>query len=458
MTLRGASAGLVLAGLILTACGGGENPSGPTPPPVTVGPTVVGVTPTSGPVAGGTEVAVSGANFAAGATVTIGGVAATNVRVISSTSILAVTGAHAAGAVDVVVTVSGLSSTLSPGFTYVVLPPPTIASIAPASGSTAGGTAVTISGTNFAAGATVTFGGTSATGVTVASPTSLQAVTPARPAGQADVVVTVGGQSATLSKGFAFFTPGQNQLPVISSITIQSAQANAPSNFADLDGEVAVSATVTDAETPVSQLIYEWSAPLGTFTGTGSAVRWRAPATAPTPASVTITLKVSEVIGGTTETQSTSKAATLSLHNSLKEIGDMSRQFLLDFSDSKLSPSYVVRDFWDGCPGKADELSDVATNRRDFVILSSTIGPANPVSVDFKAGCVVPKYGFRSGDGCAVVQCEWHDKELSTGTLGTTIGPDYLTAVYRNDRWWLCNSDFPLGTHTNPVTGASFIR
>jgi hypothetical protein len=136
----------------------------------------------------------------------------------------------------------------------------------------------------------------------------------------------------------------------------------------------------------------------------------------------------------------------------------MSRQFLLDFSDSKLAPSYVVRDFYDGCTGKAEELADVATNRKDFVILSSTIGLANPVSVGFKAGCVVPKYGTRAGDGCAVVQCEWHDKELSTGLLGTTKGPDYLTAVYRNSRWWLCNSDFPSGSHTNPLTGATFIR
>ena len=56
----------------------------------------------------------------------------------------------------VTVTVNGQSGSLTNGFTYVV--PPTVSSVSPNSGSTAGGTAVTITGTNFVAGATVTFG------------------------------------------------------------------------------------------------------------------------------------------------------------------------------------------------------------------------------------------------------------------------------------------------------------
>ena len=43
-------------------------------------------------------------------------------------------------------------------------PAPTVSSISPVSGTTAGGTAVTITGTGFTAGATVNFGGTAATG------------------------------------------------------------------------------------------------------------------------------------------------------------------------------------------------------------------------------------------------------------------------------------------------------
>lgn len=209
MTLSKVFAGLVLAGVTLTACGGADSPTGPTDPPVTIGPTVLSVSPATGPAAGGTEVTIGGANFAAGATVIIGGVTATNVQFVSSASLKVTTPARAAGPADVTVTVDGRSSTLTAGFTYVLLPP-TISGISPASGSTAGGTTVTVSGTNFAAGASLTIGGVAATGVTVLSATSLRAVTGARAAGVADVVVAVGAQSATLTRGFTYVVPGPN--------------------------------------------------------------------------------------------------------------------------------------------------------------------------------------------------------------------------------------------------------
>ena len=72
--------------------------------------------------------------------------------------------------------------------------PPTVTSVSPVSGSTAGGTAVTITGTNFAAGATVTFGGTPATNVVVVSATQITATTPAHAAGAVTMTVTVNGQ------------------------------------------------------------------------------------------------------------------------------------------------------------------------------------------------------------------------------------------------------------------------
>jgi hypothetical protein len=448
---------LALSAVALTACGD-KTTTNPTGPSVVIGPTVTAVSPTTGATLGGTAVTISGLNFAAGAAVTIGGVAATSATVVSSTTITAVAGAHAAGAADVVVTQGDQSSTLAAAFTYVTLPPPTVSSISPSAGTSAGGTTVTIAGTNFAAGAAVTIGGVAATSVTVVSSTSLTAVTGAHATGAADVVVTVGGQTGTLAKAFTYVTPGQNYLPVISSLTIQSSQSNAPADFADLNESVPVTAVVTDAETPVNQLTLEWSADLGTITGTGTSVLWRMPAAATTPRAATITLKVSEALGGSAGSQSTSAKATLSLHDSASEIGAMSRQFLLDFSDSSLTPSYVVRNFYDGCSGKAAELSDVTDNRTYYTIRSFTIGQPTSVSVAFKAGCVVPNRGTKAGDGCAIVQCEWHDTYKSTGEPGTTIGPDYLTLVYRTNRWWLCNSDFPSGIRTTPFGAAAFIR
>lgn len=67
---------------------------------------------------------------------------------------------------------------------------PTVTSVSANSGSTAGGTNVTITGTGFFGAATVTFGGSSATNVVVVSNTSITCTTPAHAAGAVNVVVT----------------------------------------------------------------------------------------------------------------------------------------------------------------------------------------------------------------------------------------------------------------------------
>jgi len=84
-------------------------------------------------------------------------------------------------------------------------PAPVITSISPATGSTSGGTLVTITGENFVSGATVTIGGKVATDVNVVSPIEITAKTPPNTEGEKDVVITnPDGQSATLEKGFAY--------------------------------------------------------------------------------------------------------------------------------------------------------------------------------------------------------------------------------------------------------------
>jgi hypothetical protein len=72
---------------------------------------------------------------------------------------------------------------------------------------------VTISGTNFAAGATVTFGGVAATSVSVTSGAAINATTPAHAAGSVAVVVTnPGGQSGSLASGFTYAGIGFQQV------------------------------------------------------------------------------------------------------------------------------------------------------------------------------------------------------------------------------------------------------
>jgi len=172
-------------------------------------PTISSISPNSGPRAGGTSVTISGTNFSSGATVTFGGNAVTNVNVTSGTTITATTPAHNEGAVDVTVTNSdGQSATFTQGFTYAGLK---ITSVSPSTGSTSGGTNVTIKGSAFQSGATVTFGGVAATNVNVVDSTTIVATTPLGPATEqlmVDVVVkNPDGSTATLHPGFTYSVP-----------------------------------------------------------------------------------------------------------------------------------------------------------------------------------------------------------------------------------------------------------
>src|SRR5882757_5839371 len=127
---------------------------------------------------------------------------ATNVTVLSPTTLTAVTPAGTAGPANVTVTTSGGSGTLPNGYTYD--PVPALGSVSPASGPITGGQTVTITGSGFVANSTsVSFGLLPGLNVTVTSPTTLTVVTPAG-VGTVDVTVTTPGGSATLSGGYTY--------------------------------------------------------------------------------------------------------------------------------------------------------------------------------------------------------------------------------------------------------------
>jgi hypothetical protein len=76
-------------------------------------------------------------------------------------------------------------------------PAPTVTGVTPASGPSAGGTAVTISGTNLTGASAVYFGGMAASTFTVNSATSISATTPPGSGTVNTTVVTAGGTSAS---------------------------------------------------------------------------------------------------------------------------------------------------------------------------------------------------------------------------------------------------------------------
>jgi IPT/TIG domain-containing protein len=193
-------------------------PALPPPPPP---PTVSGITPNSGTTAGGTSVTISGANLTGATSVTIGGHPATGVTVNGSgTSITATTPPGSLGAANVMVTTPGGTVTGPGPFTYVTLPP-TVTAVSPATGSTLGGTSVTITGTNFTGASAVTIGGVTATAVSVFSATTITATTPAGSAGAANVVVTTpAGTSGT--SGNSRYTYVTSAAPTVTAITANS--------------------------------------------------------------------------------------------------------------------------------------------------------------------------------------------------------------------------------------------
>ena len=102
------------------------------------------------------------------------------------------------GTFPIILTASnGIETPAKQNFTLnVVTAAPTVSSISPTSGSTAGGTSVTISGTNLGSASAVNFGVTPAT-ITTDSATSITATSPSGTGTVAVTVTTAGGTSAT---------------------------------------------------------------------------------------------------------------------------------------------------------------------------------------------------------------------------------------------------------------------
>ena len=344
---------------------------------------------------------------------------------------------------------------------------PRVTAITPANGTTIGGTAVTVTGSNFAAGALVTIGGTNATQVTVINANTLTAITAAHAAGAADVVVAVGSQRGTLPGGYTYVAPQQsaNAPPVISTLSAKGTKPREPAQFADIGETINVSAVVTDAETPVPQLTFAWSATLtgadsvGTFSGTGANVTWTAPvAFSGTPTTVRITLKVTERYQTTdqvglpvTRENVAEKTTDLRLHNSVKEVSDLAYNFLLAFSQQK-PVDEVMKDFTASCPQAAEERQDVLCNRQDGTITAYELG-APQTTIPFAGTC--PFRNVR-GDACAQVPAKWSTKISNNpchsdhlpyiGKTNVVTGTDQVTAILENDQWKLCASDWSTAT------------
>ncbi|HEX3793996.1 MAG TPA: IPT/TIG domain-containing protein [Acidimicrobiales bacterium] len=203
----------------INAKGGSSPSSEDAATTASVAPTVTGVSPASGPAAGGTTVTITGSNFNGATKVLIGTVAATSFSVVSSTQITAVSPAQAAATHNVFVTTPGGTSAAvaADSFTYVASIPPSISGLNPTSGPVNGGTTVTINGANFTGATKVLFGTVAATSFNVVSSSQITAVSPAQAAATHNVFVTTpAGTSATVSADSFIYTAAK---PAVSGVS-----------------------------------------------------------------------------------------------------------------------------------------------------------------------------------------------------------------------------------------------
>lgn len=222
-----------------------------------------------------------------------------------------------------------------------------------------------------------------------------------------------------------------NETPKITSLSVAAPRV-------EVGEGIGLTAVVTDAETPVAQLVYSWSANVaGTFSGAGSEVTWRPSTDAVTPVAATITLTVIERYtvprtGGGTETRENKveQRVVVNVNNSRKETEGLAMAFLTDFANSKVPPEVCVRNFTDTCKGKAAEYADIVDNRATLEILSSSFR--------------VDRVEFYDGRTRAGIwaPCEFTDRYLVGGALHTSSGVCIMSAKYESFRWWLCNSNW----------------
>ncbi len=219
-------------------------------------PTLTSVSPNTGSTAGGTSVTLTGTNFTGATNVRFGGTAATNRVVVNDTTITCTTPARAAGTASVLVTTPGGTNPANTLFTYVTPPPPTLTSVSPATGTTAGGTSVTLTGTNFTGATNVRFGGTTATNRVVVNDTTIACTTPARAAGTASVLVTTPGGTNAANTLYTYVTPPtlSSVIPNIGTTAGGTAVTLTGTNFTGatavtIGGAAATSVSVTNATT-----------------------------------------------------------------------------------------------------------------------------------------------------------------------------------------------------------------
>jgi hypothetical protein len=352
------------------------------------------IAPVKGSSFGGTAITITGAGFGPTATVTVGGLAATNVAVVNSTTISATTPQHAIGGTDVVVTTDGMTATLAGAFTFEsptggANTPPTITSVT-AQGTRANQpasmadlsevinvTAFVVDPESSPDALTYEWTGGSGTFFGVG-----RAVTWRAPATLAATPVDV---TLTVTVIERFIAPDSQGLP-------KEQEHRIPRTFI---------VRVHNSTKEIGDLASEF---LNLFSNTNVP-----------PATVTS--------GFSTSTCASSTA---------QELADVQKNRCL----------YTINSFFVGPPASQ-------VNFRG----SCTIGRGNTARTRSADACSFVPVQWTSTVKPAALSCPVQDfgpngEPLVPGAVGTTVGTDMVTAVYEGNRWRLCHSDYLSSTST----------
>jgi hypothetical protein len=214
-------------------------------------PQVTGVSPSSGPLEGGTKVTVTGRALNDSYTFDFGGSPAKNVNCASESKCTMDTPSHAPGKVAIVVKAPVGNSPAANLYTYLA---PAITSFNPTVGPTTGGEFMAVNGVSLKSGMKVSFGGADATGVSCFDTTTCNMYSPAHAAGNVHLTATVDGvTSPPSSQQFTF-----EVFPTITNIS--------PSSIPVDKGSTPVTTTLTITGTGFS------TSPGGTVFNLGSSI------------------------------------------------------------------------------------------------------------------------------------------------------------------------------------------
>jgi hypothetical protein len=187
-------------------------------------PQITGISPSGGPVTGGTVVIITGSGFFGAKDVEFGGKSGTDLQVVNDSRLTVITPPNPEGTVPVsVFNAAGVGVSMEPSamYEYDEFPFPRLSGIAPSSGPMAGDTVVTITGSGFADTENVTFGGKYGWDLKVVDDSHLTVRTPQSSPGSVPISMTNAHGAGRSSEPAIMYTY-EFPLPELDSITPSS--------------------------------------------------------------------------------------------------------------------------------------------------------------------------------------------------------------------------------------------